>query len=59
MTYWGFVPGRKAMLRVPVSVGDAEIITAIFDTRAARRLADEGQPWFRQRCRDLEVRDAG
>lgn len=59
IVYWGFVPGRKGMLRVPVSLDDEEIITATFDEGAARRVGQEGQPWFRRRCRDLEVRDAG
>ena len=59
MTYWGFVPGRTAMLRVPVSLDDQEIITAVFDDGAAGRVKQEGLPWFQGCCRDLEVRDAG
>lgn len=60
VTYWGFVPGRKPMLRVPVSLDEAEIITATFDSEAARRIAQEGALlWFQGRCRDLEVRNAG
>jgi len=58
INYWGFVPGRKAMLRVPVSLDDEEIITATFDSGAARRVRQEGRPWFERHCRDLEVRDA-
>ena len=58
-TYWAYVPGRNDMLRVPVSLDDQEIITAHFDKLAERRIGDEGRPWFRQRCRDLEVRDGG
>lgn len=59
ITYWGFVPGRNEMLRVPVSLDDRDIITAHFDRRAEARIAGEGRPWFQRRCRDLEVRDAG
>ena len=59
ITYWGYVPGRDEMLRVPVSLDDAEIITAHFDEYAAIRIEDEGRPWFQRRCRDLEVRDGG
>ena len=59
ITYWGFVPGRDEMLRVPVSLDDEEIITAHFDEHAALRIEGEGRPWFQRRCRDLEVRDAG
>ena len=59
ITYWGFVPGRAAMLRVPISLDDAEIISAHFDAHVAIRIAEEGRPWFQRRCRDLEVRDAG
>ena len=58
ITYWGFVPGRNAMLRVPVSLDDQEIITAHFDNHAAERI-EKSHPWFQRRCRDLEVRDAG
>ena len=58
MTYWGFVPGRRVMLRVPVSLDDEEIITATFDSRAARRVNQEGRPWFQRHCQNLEVRDA-
>ena len=58
-TYWGFVPGRDVMLRVSVSLDDAEIVSAHFDQWATRRITEEGRPWFQQRCRDLEVRDAG
>ena len=36
ITYWGYVPGRDELLRVPVSLGDAEIITAHFDELAAK-----------------------
>ena len=57
MTYWGFVPGRDELLRVPVSLDDAEIITAHFDEHAAGRIVADDRPWFQQRCRDLEVRD--
>lgn len=59
ITYWGYVPGRDEMLRVPVAPDDAEIITAHFDERAAKRIEDEDRPWFQRRCRDLEVRDGG
>ena len=59
MTYWGFVPGRDAMLRVSVSVDDAEIVSAHFDQHATRRIAEFGRPWFQQRCSGLEVRYAG
>ena len=59
MVYWGFLPGRKVPLRIPVSLDDQEIITAHFDKRAAKRIEDEGRPWFQRRCRDLEVRDGG
>ena len=59
ITYWGYVPGRDEMLRVPVSLDDAEIITAHFDKYAAMRIEDEGRPWFQRRCRDVEVRDGG
>ena len=59
MTYWGFVPGRDIMLRVPVSLDDTEIVSAHFDQWATRRIAEEGRLWFQQRCRDLEVRGAG
>ena len=58
-TYWGFVPGRDMMLRVPVSLDDTEIVSAHFDRWATRRIAEAGRPWFQQRCRDLEVRGAG
>ena len=58
MTYWGFVPGREAMLRVCVSLDDAEIVSAHFDQHATRRIAEAGQPWFQRRCSGLEVRDA-
>ena len=57
ITYWGYVPGRDEMLRVPVSLDDTEIITAHFDEYAALRIEDEGRPWFQRRCRELEVRD--
>ncbi len=56
ITYWGFVPGRDEMLRVPVSLDDSEIITAHFDAQAADRLRHEGRPWFQRRCKNLEVR---
>lgn len=59
MTYWGFVPGRSAMLRVPVSLDDQEIITAVFDEGASRRVRQEELPWFQSRCIDLEVRNGG
>ena len=59
ITYWGFVPGRQEMLRVAVSLDDQEIITAHFDDAVAKRIEEENRPWFRRRCRDLEVRDAG
>ncbi len=59
ITYWGFVPGRAAILRVPISLDDAEIITAHFDEHAVERIAEEGRLWFQRRCRELEVRDAG
>ena len=59
ITYWGFVPGRAAMLRVPISLDDAEIITAHFDEHTVARIVDEGRLWFQRRCRELEVRDAG
>ena len=59
ITYWGVVPGRDAMLRVCVSPDDAEIVSAHFDQHATRRIAEAGRPWFQQRCRSLEVRDAG
>ena len=59
ITYWGFVPGRAAMLRVPISLDDAEIITAHFDEHIAERIVEEGRLWFQRRCRELEVRDAG
>lgn len=58
-TYWAYVPGRDDMLRVPVSLDDAEIITAHFDEHAAGRIVAEDRPWFQRRCRDLEVRDGG
>ena len=58
MTHWGFVPGRNVMLRVPVSLDGHEIITAVFDESAARRVRQEGMPWFQRHCKDLEVRDA-
>lgn len=58
ITYWGIPPGENAMLRVAISLDDQRIITAHRDHKAARRLADEGRPWFAGRCRDLEVRDA-
>ena len=56
-TYWGFVPGRRVMLRVVVSLDDAEIISAHFDRWVTRRIAEAGRPWLRRRCRELEVRD--
>ena len=59
MTYWGFVPGHVAPLRVPVSMDDAEIITAHFDEHFEVRITEEGRPWFQRRCRELEVRDGG
>ena len=59
MTYWGLVPGRDVMLRVSVSLDDAEIVSAHFDQHATRRIDEAGRPWFHQRCRGLEVRDAG
>ncbi len=59
MTYWGFIPGRDMMLRVPVSLDDAEIVAAHFDQWATRRIAETGRPWFQGRCRDLEVRGEG
>lgn len=59
MTYWGFVPGRDMMLRVTVSLDDAEIVSAHFDQWASMRIVEAGRPWFQQRCRYLEVRDAG
>ncbi len=58
ITFWGFVPGKRAMLRVPVSLDDEEIITATFDNRAARRIRQAGRPWFQRHCQNLEVRDA-
>ncbi len=51
------VRGRDELLRVPVSLDDAEIITAHFDEHAAGRIVAGDRPWFQQRCRDLEVRD--
>ena len=57
--YWGTVPGRVEMLRIAVSLDDAEIITAHFDEHAAGRIVAEDRPWFQRRCRDLEVRDGG
>lgn len=59
ITYWGFVPGRDMMLRVPVSLDHTEIVAAHFDRWATRRIAETGRPWFQQRCRDLEVRGEG
>ena len=59
MTYWGYIPGRDMMLRVPVSLDDAEIVSAHFDQWATRRIAETGRPWFQERCRDLEVRGEG
>ncbi len=59
ITYWGFVPSRNEMFRVVVSLDDQEIITAHFDNSVAKRIGEEGRPWFRRRCRGLEVRDAG
>ncbi len=59
ITYWGFVPGRNELFRVVISLDDQEIITAHFDNSVAKRIEEENRPWFRQRCRDLEVRDAG
>ena len=58
-TYWGFVPGRSMMLRIIVSLDDAEIISAHFDRWVTRRIAEAGRPWFQRRCRELEVRDGG
>ncbi len=57
-TYWGFVAGHNSMMRVAVSLDDQRIVTAHFDSEAARRLAREGRPWFEQRCSNLEVRYA-
>lgn len=58
LTYRGFVPARRVMMRVPVSLDDEEIITATFDTRATRRINQEGHPWFQRHCQSLEVRNA-
>ncbi len=57
-TYWGFVPERNSMLRVAISLDDRRIVTAHYDRGAVRRLAADGRPWFWQRCRELEFRDA-
>lgn len=57
ITYWGFIPGRDLMLRVPVSLDNAEIVSAHFDQWATKRIAEMGRPWFQERCRELEVRD--
>ena len=58
VTHWGFVPGRNAMLRVPVSLDNDEIISAHFDGSAARRVRQQGLPWFQRHCQDVEVRSA-
>ena len=44
LTYWGFVPGRSVMMRVPVSLDDKEVVTAVFEESAARRVRQEGLP---------------
>ena len=57
-SYWAFLPGKtELMMRVVVSLDDCEIITATLDGGAAARLGADGRPWFRRRCRNLEVRD--
>ena len=56
-TYWGFPPGKtRIMVKVVISLESDEIITLQHDGDAARRLAQNGRPWFQQRCRNLEVR---
>ena len=57
--YWGFLPNYdKIMMRVVVSLDDKEIITAYDDGTAAENFLNENISWFRERCRELEVRDA-
>lgn len=55
-TYWGFVPGRKDLLRVVVSQEDGSIITAYPDDRAtsARKRGNRG--YFDKRCFEWEER---
>ena len=57
-TYWGSVVGRNSLLRVAVSLDDERIVTAHYDRSAAGRLTANDLPWFMQRCRELEIRDA-
>ena len=60
MTYWGFVPGRRAMLRVPVSLDDAEIITATFDSEPPEGSIKRVAPGFNATARtwrcEMEVK---
>lgn len=58
--YWGFLPNYdKIMMRVVVSQDNEEIITAYYDGTAAENYLEANIAWFRERCRELEVRDAG
>ena len=59
ITYWGFVPGLKSMIRVAVSLDDQRIVTAFPDRTAARHWNRGSREYFEGRCNNLEERDEG
>ena len=48
----------KIMMRIVISLDDEAIITAYDDGTAAENFLNGKISWFRERCRELEVRDA-
>ena len=54
VTYWGFVPGLRQMMRVAV-----RIVTAYPDRAATRHWNRGSRTYFEQRCSDLEEQNAG
>ena len=59
ITHWRFVPGLKQMVRVAVSLDDERIVTAFQDRAATRHWNRGSRGYFKQRCNNLEERDAG
>ena len=57
MTHWGVRPGFKTLLRVAVTLDDETIVTSYPDRAASDNWLRGNIGWFKERCKDLEVRD--
>jgi len=59
ITYWGFAPDLRRLVRVAVSLDGQRIVTAYPDRTATAHWSRGLSDYFTGRCQDLEERDAG